>query len=297
MRRFIVTVILLLAGFAVTAEELTVGMILSAKRAGADANGLIKMINDPAYTVVKVSPAEVESLRAAGVAQEVLATLQARMPVPTPAPAQPDDPRLVDIVRLVRSGLSEDIIVEQIHTSKQVHDLSVNDLLYLKESSVPDAVIKALLATKGKPVAPVAAPVPAPAVVAAVPLPAAVAPAAAPVEDVVLENMLLVQTTYLKKNRPGRVSLKGGEVSWVDGVDAKESFSFKLAGVEKIWSTCHARGSDQICYQLNIQIAQGTCYRSQPLDRTTGSSESLHKLEQQIKARAPNAPFGPPELD
>jgi hypothetical protein len=306
MRRSVCVMFLVLATTTVAAEELTVGMIMSAKRAGADANGLIKMIGDPAYTVVKVSPAELETLRAAGVAPEVIAAIQARMPVPTPAPMRPDDPRLTDVVRLVRSGLSEAIVVKQVETSKQVFDLTVNDLVYLKESGVPDPVIQALLATKSRPVAPVAAPAaggvvaapaPAPTVVAPVPVPAAAAAPVVSMPDVVLDDLVLTQPAFLKKSRPGRISLKGDEFSWTDGVDAKESFHFKLATVERVWLTCQASGTDKTCYQINIQITKGARYCFQDLKREPGSNESVHKLEEQVRARFPNVPLGNPELN
>ena len=88
MRRGVVVLVLVLAAVTVTAEELTVGMILSAQRAGADANGLVRLINDPAYTTIKISQTDLEALKAAGVPQEAIAALQARMPAPTPAPCE-----------------------------------------------------------------------------------------------------------------------------------------------------------------------------------------------------------------
>ena len=292
MRRGVVVLFVVLLAATITAEELTVGMILSAKRAGADASGLVQMINDPAYTALKVTPADLETLKAAGVPAEAIAALQARMPVPTaaPAPARPDDARLTDVVRLVKSGLSETLIIDQIKSTSQSFDLSVNDLVYLKENAVSEPVIKELLASKAKATGGTVAPVAATGAAAT----AAMAP---PATEVTIENLVLVKPTFLKKNRPGRLLLKGDEVSWVDGVDPKESFTFKLSGVEKVWFTCQARGSDNFCFQLNIKIVKGARYRFQDLNRETGSNESVQKLEAQIRARFPNMPFGPPEVD
>jgi hypothetical protein len=46
----------------------------------------------------------------------VIAAVWARVPAPasTPEPLVPDDPRLVDLVRLTKSGISESIVAEQV---------------------------------------------------------------------------------------------------------------------------------------------------------------------------------------
>jgi hypothetical protein len=291
MRRLFV-VLVLLAAATVTAEELTVGTILAAKRAGADASGLVKLINDPAYSSVKVSPTELESLRAAGVPDEAILALKARMPVPTPAPAPttPDDARLVDIARLVKSGLSESLIIDQIKGTSQAFDLTVNDLVYLKENGVSEPIIKELLSSKAKAgTAPMTAAAAAAGTAAKVPAP--------PQQDVTLESIVLVKPTFLKKNRPGRLVVKADEIAWMDGTDPKENFSFKPSGVEKVWFTCQARANENFCFQLNVQIVKGARYRFQDMNRETGSNDSVKKFEDAIRSRFPNVVFGPPDVD
>lgn len=286
MRRLLVALVLLTATMAV-AEELTVGMILSAHRAGADAAGLVKLINDPVYTTMKVSAADLDTLKAGGVPSEAIAALQARMPVPTPAPApsKPDDPRLGDIVRLVKSGLSEAVIMDQIKGSSQPYELSVNDLVYLKENGVSEPVIKELLATKGKAGA---------AQVAVAPVGGG---APLDLKEVSVENVVLVKPTFLKKNRPGRIVMTKDSVQWIDGNDPVENVTFAAGGVEKVWLTCQARATQSFCYQINVQIVKGARYRFQDRNRETGSNEGVLKIEQLIKSRYPNAPFGPPETE
>jgi hypothetical protein len=286
MRRLLVALVLLTATMAV-AEELTVGMILSAHRAGADAAGLVKLINDPVYTTMKVSAADLDTLKAGGIPSEAIAALQARMPVPTPAPApsKPDDPRLGDIVRLVKSGLSEAVIMDQIKGSSQPYELSVNDLVYLKENGVSEPVIKELLATKGK----------------AGTAPVAVAPtgggAPADLKEVSVEGVVLVKPTFLKKNRPGRIVMLKDSIQWIDGNDPVENVTFNASGIEKVWLSCQARTTENFCYQINIQIVKGARYRFQDRNRETGSNEGVLKLEQLIKSRYPTAPFGPQDVE
>lgn len=307
MRRSVIVMIIVLAAASVTAEELTIGMILSAQRAGADASGLVKMINDPAYTTIKVKPTDLETLKAAGVPPEAIAALQARMPAPTPVPAasRPDDARLVDIARLTKSGLSETLITEQIRSSNQAFDLSVNDLVYLKENDVSDAVIKELLATKAKTpaAAPAAAPVAPAAAPVAVPVVAPVAvPVATPVgivanADVVVTNLVLMKPTFLKKNRSGRLVVKQEEIEWIDGDDASENFHFKVGGIEKMWFSCLARGTTNFCFQLNIKIAKGPTHRFQDSRKESGYVEAVQQLEQIIKSRFPTVLVAEPNID
>ena len=76
----------------------------------------------------------------------VTTTIEARAPA-TGAPLQPDDARLVDLVRLIKSGISESIIAEQVRQSDPPFNLSVKDLLYLKQNGVQESTIGALMAT------------------------------------------------------------------------------------------------------------------------------------------------------
>jgi hypothetical protein len=294
MKRFILVMFVLLAATAVMAEDLTVGEILSAQRAGADANGLVKMINDPVYTAIKVTPADLETLKAAGVPQEAITALQARMPAPPPAPAlaSPDDQRLVDIVRLSKSGLSEALITDQIKTSNQSYDLSANDLVYLKENGVNDAIVKELLATKAKAVALPAVAAPA---VPAVPAVAAV-PAVQNAEDVV-SDLVLVKTGLFQKDHPGRLVVKQDGIDWVDAQKPADNFSFTPAGIEKLWFSSRAKGAAIFPFRVNIQISKGARYRFQDVNKETGSNSAVQKLFEVIKARFPSILIGEPEIE
>ncbi|MGA2362958.1 MAG: hypothetical protein ABSG73_10925 [Candidatus Aminicenantales bacterium] len=291
MKRLVLVMFVLLAATAVMAEDLTVGEILSAHRAGADANGLVKMINDPVYTAIKITPADLETLKAAGVPQEAITALQARMPAPPPAPAlaSPDDQRLVDIVRLAKSGLSEALITDQIKTSNQSYDLSANDLVYLKENGVNDAIVKELLASKAKAVAPPAVAAPAVPAVAAV-------PAVQNAEDVV-SDLVLVKTGLFQKDHPGRLVVKQDGIDWVDAQKPADNFSFKPAGIEKLWFSSRAKGAAIFPFRVNIQISKGARYRFQDVNKETGSNSAVQKLFEVIKTRFPSILIGEPEIE
>ncbi|HPC82410.1 MAG TPA: hypothetical protein P5234_03410 [Thermoanaerobaculaceae bacterium] len=287
MRRVLLVGFLLMA-VAAGAEEITANSILSAHRMGAPAEGIIATINNPSNTV-NMSPADLATLRAAGVPETVLAALQARIPAPTPTPApvQPDDARLVDLVKLIQSGLSESIVVEHIRQSGQAYNLSVNDLRFLKDNNVQESIIAALMSS-ARP-AGQAAP-------AAVRAPAAGAPAAPP-EEIVFDGLVLQRATFLRKNRPGRLVLKGDSLSWVDGTDPRENFEFQIGGLEKVWTTCQARTAENFCYQINFQIVKGARYRFQDMGRETGSNAAVLKVVETLRKYFPTLPFGAPDVE
>jgi hypothetical protein len=85
----------------------------------------------------------------AGVSEPRTAAIRTQLPTLAriPVPLLPDDSRLLEIVRLVKSGIPEAIILEQVERSGQVFDLSENDVLYLRRNGVPETTIGALLAT------------------------------------------------------------------------------------------------------------------------------------------------------
>jgi hypothetical protein len=288
MRRVLLACVLL-AAVAASAEELTVNSILTARKAGAPADGIVAMVNNPANTIA-MTAADLATLRTAGVPEPVIFAIQARIPAPTPTPVplSPDDARLVDLVRLIKSGLSESIVADQIKQSGQTYNLTVNDLIYLKQNGVQESTIGALMATArpgGVPAAPDTG-----ALTIAGPAIAAAAP-----KELAFEGMVLVKPTFLRKNRPGRLLLAGDTLSWVDGVDPKENFQFQLNGLEKLWFTCQARTPANFCYQVNFQIVKGDRYRFRDINRDSGSNAAVLKVMEALRMYHPTLPFGPPD--
>jgi hypothetical protein len=77
------------------------------------------------------------------------AAVPTQLPTLTRIPVRllPDDSRLLEIVRLIKSGIPESVILERVERSGQAFDLSENDVLYLRQNGVPDSTIGALMAT------------------------------------------------------------------------------------------------------------------------------------------------------
>jgi len=139
---------LAIAAASARAEVLTVNSILTAQKAGAPTEGIVAMVNSPNNTVA-MSAGDLVTLRAAGVPEDVITAVWARVPAPDPTAAQvvPDDARLVDLVRLIKSGISEAIVAEQVKQDARPYDLSVNDLLYLKQNGVVESTMLLITAS------------------------------------------------------------------------------------------------------------------------------------------------------
>lgn len=271
--------VLACAAVAAGADELTVDSILAAQRSGASAEGIVAMINRPANTVAMTAE-DLVTLRDAGVPETVISAIWARVPAPTPAPVplQPDDARLVDLVRLIKSGISESIIAEQVRQSDKAYNLSVNDLLYLKESGVQESLIAALMATNAA---------------------GTTAPAVAPSEQV-FDDLVQVRKglfDFLRKDRAGRLVLHGDVLTWEDGSNPDENFTFQVSGLEKVWFTCDARSSGDFCHQINFKIVKGDTYRFQDSRRDSGSNAAVLEVMEALRTYFPTLTFAKPNVD
>ena len=265
---------LALASASANAEVLTVNSILTAQKAGAPSDGMVAMVNNPTNTVA-MSAGDLVTLRDAGVSEKVIAAVWARVPVPAvaPQPLVPDDARLVDLVRLIKSGISESIVAEQVKQDARPYDLSVNDLLYLKQNDVTETTIVALMAKS------------------------AAAPEvqiAADASDSITFDDLVMKST-MKHDRPGRLVMQGDSLSWTDANDPERNFEFKTTGLEKVWFTCQSRTPENFCYQINFQIVKGAHYQFQDRNRESGSNAAVLKVKETLRIRFPQIVYGAPK--
>lgn len=279
-RYLLATALLVLATATASAEEVTLNSILIAHRAGATAGGIIAVVNNPANTIA-MAAGDLVTLRAAGVPETVITAINARGVAlsPQPIPLQPDDPRLVDLVSLVKSGMSESIIAEQVRQSDPAFNLSVADLLYLKQNGVLESIIGALMATRAGTQA----------------APGTAATALVGSRELVFDDLVLVKSMSLKKNRSGRLVMQGDLLAWVDGGDPKKNFEFQISGLEKVWFTCQARTPENFCYQINLQIVKGAQYRFRDVNHESGSNASVLKVMDALRKYFPQIAFGPPD--
>jgi len=283
MRSITVLLVLLLAA-PLAAEEVSVDKILAAHSFGVAPEVLLAKVNDPANTVPALTPADVERLRAALVPETVVSALQARAPLTAPAaPAapelQPDDPKLVTLVRASRSGTSEALLVDQLMQTGVTQRPSLNDLIYLKENKVSEGIIRALME------APVVA------------APAAGAPATArsaapaPAPSQIEVDGLVRKTSLFKKSRPGKLVLTAEKIEWVDGSNQAESFDLFPAGMKAVKAECLARPDGKFCHEVEFDVAKGSGFAFVDAKKDVGGNESIDALLAAVKTLYPKLPI------
>jgi hypothetical protein len=280
MRVLPVLVVLLLAG-AAPAQELTVAEVVAAHRAGAPEEGILRLVHE-APAVAPLAPAGLARLRAAGVPERVIEAMVARTtPTPTATPARPDDQHLVEVVRMVNSGLSAELVAEQVRRSGQRYALTVNDLIYLKENKVADLVIAAVLAS-GVPPTPVSAsPAPAP-----MPALAAQPPPLTPMEPMTF-GPLLRMTGVFRRESTGIVVLTADRLEWQDARGTGQSALLPMVSVRGAWLATVVRGATGPVFELRLRTLAGEDLTFRDADWASGGSAQVAKLYRVLEERFP----------
>ena len=278
MRTTIALLVLLLAA-PVAAEEITVDKVLAAHSFGVAPEALLAKINDPATSVSAMTTADADRLRAAGVPEAVVGALLARAPQAAPVASghQPDNPRAIDLVKAVRTGTSEALIVDQLMQNGVMQRPSLNDLIYLKENKVPEGIIRALME------APLVA---APAAGAA----GVRSMAAAPVPSQVEVDGLARKTGLFAKSRPGKLVLTAERIEWIDGTSQAESFEMFPAGLKAVETECLARPDGKFCHEVEFQMAKGSDFSFTDARKDVGGNESIKALLSAVKVLYPKLP-------
>lgn len=203
-------------------------------------------------------------------AQELVPTVTPTPAQPTPAPLQPDDPRLVQIVELVRAGLSEALIAEHVSRIQPGFTLTTKDLLYLKHNGVSESIIASLM-TSAKP--PEATPSPAPT-----PTPEPVREAAG----------LILDRGFGKKDHQGKLLISRQEIKWVDREDSRGNLTLYPNGIRSITLRCRPSGSESFCYQLNIEMIAGDTFKFEDAERERGGNKGILAAVEALKAFFPD---------
>lgn len=217
-----------------------------------------------------------------GLAMVVALPVLAQAPQPDPAQQvasqlTPSDPRLQQIVQLVRSGLSESLIAEAIQKETTPYNLTPQDLLYLKENRVPESIIAALLAVEAP----------------STPGPGRQVPQ--PVEPAVragdaVEGLML-QTGKFRRNRPGTLVFVGDKIEWRDATDASLNAVIFPAGIKKVELECRTASGALFCHELEIDIAKGDTFKFEDVQKSTGGNRNILALRDTFKAKYPRIPI------
>jgi hypothetical protein len=243
---------------------LTAQTILDGHRQGISAQALLAVI-DAAAAVA--TDADLAALQQAGVPAEVIERYKARAAAPVPAAtAGPDDGRLKDIVRLVKAGLSEDLVVSQIMNSGESYKPSVNDLLYLKENQVPESVLRALIVTQSRSAASVQAKAQ---------------------DDSRSFQPLLLMKGFMKKDAPGVLMLRDGRLEWLNAKKPEKNFSLQVSALKTIWLVCSPRPQGNFCYEIGLGTFNKDTFSFRDTQWKTGTNTQVLELYNMIKAHYP----------
>lgn len=221
----------------------------------------------------------------------VAVALPALAQAPQQAPEQqaapqitPSDPRLQQIVQLVRSGLSESLIAESIQKETVPYNLTPQDLLFLKENRVPESIIAALLAVEAPTSPGPGRQVPQPQA------PAGSQPGAAVRQEDAVEGLVL-RTGRLRRNRPGTLVFAGDKIEWRDATDSSLNAEIFPAGIRKIELKCRTAAGAPFCHELEIDIARGDSFRFEDANKDTGGNLNILALRDAFKAKYPRIPI------
>jgi hypothetical protein len=216
-------------------------------------------------------------LRAAGVPERVIEAMAVRT-TPTPTPVRPDDQHLAEVVRAVNSGLPAEAVAERVRRSGRRYALTVNDLIYLKESKVADVVILALVAS-GAPLAPLPALPPPTLMPTLVPPP----PLPAPMEPITF-GPLLRMTGVFRRESTGRLVLTADRLEWHDGRGSSHDESVPVVSLRAAWLAQGGRGS---VGELRMRTVAGDDLTFRDADWATGGDAQVAELYRALEKRFP----------
>jgi hypothetical protein len=289
-RSLSVIVLLLLATASAVAEEITTDMIISARSFGAPTESIIRKIQDPANTIAEMSADDFVKLRSAGVSEAIIQALVTRASSARPSgerAVQPDNPEIAEVVRLVESGLSESLIIEQVRRAAPGYELTNNDLIYLKQNQVPESIIAALIGSvaQGSSSAPSAASTTSSRHAARAATPR-------PEDDNEFEGLVLNRPSFLKKNRTGTAVLTEDRLLWRDSANAKENLEIFPAGLKRIRLKCEARAEgESFCFEVELGMTKGDDFTFTDAKRDMGGNETLMRFCNALRKAFPNVPY------
>ncbi|HVN74944.1 MAG TPA: hypothetical protein VMT19_01420 [Thermoanaerobaculaceae bacterium] len=285
--RAVVAVVALALAVSAVGEELTVGEVIAAHRAGAPVAGILRLVRE-APAVAALTVPDLDRLRGAGVPDEVVRAMLARNAPPTPTPtaaaARPDDATLEGIARLVKAGLSERLVCEQIRGSGRRRSLTANDLVYLKEHAVPDSVISALMETGVAPSEPpTATPVPPSAPVATV----TQTPAPPPAATLAFEPLVRMSGTF-RKAQTGRLVLTADDLEWSEAGAPSRVERIGTGSLTAVWLSVTRAGQGPAMAELRVRSSRGDDLAFRDPDWSKGGNDRVEALYRAIRDRFPH---------
>jgi hypothetical protein len=171
------------------------------------------------------------------------------MPPPAPAapsaaaPAPPPRP-YQDILKLKQAGLSDEFLLNKIHTENVPYQLTTPEIVELRNAGVSEAVVQAMMRS-GQP------------------------PAATSGMEVArkaeFSGFVRVGKGFLglgtSAKKVGRLVVDGENVSWFDAEDPKKNFSIYERNIKEVFNTCVLHPGQNLCLEFGFVTHTGEEYR------------------------------------
>ena len=271
--------ILMLAAVPAAAYEITADAIIAAHRLGAPAQKILMQMADPANTVVQPTAADSERMRTAGVPPSVMGALvsgpsrTASSPPAANSAVVPDNPRLTELVRLVDSGLSEQLIEEQVVQQGVMQRPTINDLIYLKENNVSEGIIGALMTAE------------------LLTSNTATTSVAEKADGVVINGLVLKGGMMsFGGTRSGQLTLAADTLEWRDAEDQSKAMDLSVISIKSITARCRAHSSGDFCYEVEFDLAKGSNFAFEDAKQKFGGNDAIVLLLASLDSQYPDTP-------
>ena len=275
----IAVMILMLAAVPAAAYEITADSIIAAHRMGAPAKKILMQMADPTNSMVEPTAADSQRMQSAGVPPSVMGALAsgpsrtASSPPAANSAVVPDNQRLTELVRLVDSGLSEQLIEEQVAQQGVMQRPTINDLIYLKENNVSEGIIGALMTAE------------------LLTVNSATTTVAEKAGGVVIDGLVLKGGMMsFGGTRSGQLTLAADTLEWRDSEDQSKALDLSVIAIKSITARCRARSSDDFCYEVEFALAKGSDFTFEDARQKYGGNNAIVLLLAGLDSQYPDTP-------
>ena len=205
------------------------------------------------------------------------------------APAPPANPAVEEVISLYNAKFSEDFIKGKIRGDGTVYNLSVTDLLRLKEAGIPESLVNVMLATrKVQPPAPMAEGQPPVAAPGSAPVPAPLPgqPRAAKDWDGLVRKSSGAVLGIGSRWENGSLHLENEQFKWITSEGTDRNALIPMPGITEQFLVCEKKPQGD-CFEWGVKTKDAE-YRFRDLLWKTGPSPKVRAIYDYMKAAYPN---------
>jgi hypothetical protein len=176
--------------------------------------------------------------------EAVPASAQGAQPAASLVAAAPAQRPYQDILKLKQAGLSDEFLLNKIHTENDAYGLTTSEIVELRSAGVSETVIQAMMRS-GQP--------------------AAAAAGQEVARKAEFDGLARVGKGFLvfgtSAKKTGRLVVDGEHVSWFDAGDPKNDFSIYVSNIREVFNTCLLRPGQNLCLEFGFVTHTGDEYR------------------------------------